>query len=151
MKKALIAMVLTMGFVTTAALTYTRAFTTLGEDGFAVPASAGVAALLRADATDGVSLARVSYDDTVYASLTGYYVGQSRTEIDTAFPIYINDGAGLRFLDEEQWLVSSEVDLLRTYEGLYLNDGWNVAFGDEQHGNAEKFHCPCGGEFDGRK
>lgn len=123
MKRLFIVGILIMILLTGTMLLSTTAIARLGEDGLALSESAGVMNSLRSGDGDAVELVPVNYDDTVYSSLTGYYVGKARKAIDKAFPIFINGGAGLRFLDEEVWLFSVDVDLVRTFEGLYLNGG----------------------------
>ena len=138
MKKLLVGFIVSMIVVTGVAVTTSRALTTVGEDGFAVPASAGISHALESGGEDAVDLVRVEYEDVVYSAWNGFYVGEERKAVDLAFPIYINNGAGLRFLNEENWLVSSEVDLLPTFEGLYLNDGYTYN-GDMEQADAEEF------------
>lgn len=123
MKRLFIVGILIMILLTGTMLLSTTAIARLGEDGLAMPESAGAMSSLRSGEGDELGLVPVAYEDTVYSSLTGYYVGKERTAIDKAYPIFINGGAGLRFLDEEAWLFSVDVDLVRSFEGLYLNGG----------------------------
>lgn len=123
MKKLFMIGVLVMSLLTGVMLLSTTAIALLGEDGLAVPGSSGVARSLRSGEGETQSLVPVAYEDTVYSTLTGYYVGSGRTAIDRTYPVFINGGAGLRFLDEETWLFSADVELLQTFEGLYLSDG----------------------------
>ena len=123
MKRLFIVGILIMSLLTGTMLFSTTAIALLGEDGLAMPESSGVTQSLRSGEENMFGLVPVHYEDTVYSSLTGYYVGQERTAIDKAYPVFINGGAGLRFLDEETWLFSADVDLLQSFEGMYLNDG----------------------------
>ena len=127
-----------MAVLTVVALNSVNALATLSEDGLAVPADAGISRLLTAGDGRALSLVDVGYEDVVYSSITGYYVGENRAAIDQNFPIYINSGTGLRFLNEEIWLVSAEVDLMRTYDGLYLADGYTYNY-DLEQADAEEF------------
>ncbi|MBS6398144.1 MAG: hypothetical protein KH452_13520 [Clostridiales bacterium] len=123
MKKFFIAAILAMCCVTAAVLGAGSVFSTIEDEGYAVPASAGVQKALAGDDGAPVSLVKVQYEDTVYETLSGYYVGKDRTKIDLTYPLYVNGGTGLRFLGEENWLVTPEVDLYQTFEGLYLSEG----------------------------
>lgn len=138
MKRMFVAAVALMAVLTVVALNSMDTLAVLAEDGFAVPADSGLSRLLSSGDGPAVSLVDVGYEDVVYSSLSGYYVGENRASIDRSFPIYINSGTGLRFLDEETWLVSSEVDLMRTYEGLYLADGYTYNSNLDQ-ADAEEF------------
>lgn len=138
MKRLFILGILTMSLLTGAMLFSTTAIALLGEDGLAIAESSGATQSLRSGTGDTLGLVPVNYEDTVYASLTGYYVGKERIAIDKSYPIFINGGAGLRFLDEEVWLFSADVDLLRTFEGMYLNDG-TTYHSDMSQADAEEF------------
>lgn len=138
MKRMFVAAVVLMAVITAVALNSMDTLAIMAEDGYAVPADSGLSRLLSSGDGPAVSLVDVGYEDVVYSSLSGYYVGADRSSIDRSFPIYINSGAGLRFLDEETWLVSAEVDLLRTYEGLYLTDGYTYNSNLDQ-ADAEEF------------
>ena len=138
MKKMFVAAVALMAVITAVALNSMDTLAVMAEDGFAVPADSGLSRLLSSGDGPAVSLVDVGYEDVVYSSLSGYFVGEERASIDRSFPIYINSGTGLRFLDEETWLVSAEVDLLRTYEGLYLSDGYTYN-SDLGQADAEEF------------
>ena len=123
MKKLFIAMIAAMCCVTAAVLGASSVFGIMNEDGFAMPASAGVAQSLSGGGSAPVSLVKVQYDDAIYSSLTGYYVGEERQQIDMTYPLYTNGGAGLRFLNDDKWLVTANVDVYQTFDGLYLSDG----------------------------
>ena len=138
MKRMFVAAIVLMAVVTAVAFSSVNALALMAEDGFAVPADAGLSRLLSSGDGSAVSLVDVGYEDVVYSSLNSYYVGEDRSSIDRSFPIYINSGTGLRFLDEEIWLVSAEVDLLRSYEGLYLSDGYTYN-SDLGQADAEEF------------
>ncbi len=98
-------------------------FAMIGDNGYAVPASSGIVQILTNKDKEPVSLIQVDHEDTVYKKVTGYFVGEEREEIDIAFPLYVNSGVGLRFLDEENWLITPEVDIYQTFDGLYVNEG----------------------------
>ncbi len=123
MKKLFAAAIAIMCCATVAIVGASSAFCTMQEDGFAVPADAGIQRALAAGGGDAISLVKVNYDDVVYSSLAGYYVGEDREKIDVNFPLYTNGGNGLRFLTDENWLITTDVDLYQTFEGLYLREG----------------------------
>ena len=123
MKKLFVALIAVMCCVTAAVLGASKVFGIMNEDGFAMPASAGIAQSLSGGGGAPVSLVKVQYEDTIYSSLSGYYVGEGRRQIDMTYPLYTNGGAGLRFLNEDKWLITSDVDVYQTFDGLYLSDG----------------------------
>ncbi len=112
-----------IGLFTAVVVFANRAISTIGDDGFAVPASSGIAQILSGEGEDPIALVPVQHDDTVYKNALGYYVGEDRHPIDITFPLYVNGGVGLRFLDETNWLITPEVDVYQTYEGLYVSEG----------------------------
>lgn len=138
MKKLLVASVLTVALLTAVAVGSTSAFATMDENGYAVPASSGIARALNTGERSMVDLIEVEYEDVVYSSMAGYYVGAQRRAIDQEYPVFINGGAALRFLNDDNWLISTEVDLIPTFEGLYLNDGYTYNRGLGQ-ADAEEF------------
>ena len=91
------------------------AFCTMEEEGFAVPADAGIAKALAGNGGDPVSLVAVQYDDVIYSSAAGYYVGKDRKKLDITYPLYTNGGTGLRFLNDEHWMITTEADLYQTF------------------------------------
>lgn len=123
MKKGFIAIILLLCCVSAIVLGTTSAFGTMEDEGFAIPADAGIARALTSGGSTPVRLAEVHRDDVIYKSLAGCYVGDKREKIDLTFPLYTNGGTGLRFLDEENWLLTTDVDLFRSYDGLYVSDG----------------------------
>ena len=98
-------------------------FSTVNEDGFVMLADAGVEQALTAGDGKPIQLVQVESEDTISSVLGYFYLDDDRTGIDITYPIWINQGTALRFLTEETWLVSTEVEILRTYEGLYLSGG----------------------------
>lgn len=123
MKKGFIAIILLLCCVSAIVLGTTSAFGTMEDEGFAIPADAGIARALTSGGSTPVRLAEIHRDDVIYKSLAGCYVGDKREKIDLTFPLYTNGGTGLRFLDEENWLLTTDVDLFRSYDGLYVSDG----------------------------
>ena len=124
MKKLFIALIVAMCCVTAAVLGASRAFGIMNEEGFAMPASAGIVqSLAGGGSSEPISLVKVQYEDVIYSSLTGYYVGQDRQQIDLTYPLYTNGGAGLHFLGDDVWLITPNVDLYQSFDGLYLSNG----------------------------
>jgi len=137
-KYVFIGCILLMAILVAALFGSTKELGVLGEDGYAVPDPSIILESLRDGRADVQGLAPVNFDDTVYSSISGYLVGEKHTKIDKDYPIYINGGAGLRFLNEENWLLSADISLLRSYEGMYLNDGTTYN-SDMTQADAEEF------------
>ncbi len=108
---------------TSAVMLSSSVFAMIGDDGYAVPASSGILQTLSKREGDPVALVPVTHDDTVYKKALGYFVGEDRDEIDVTFPLYVNGGVGLRFLREDNWLITPDVDVYQTFDGLYVNEG----------------------------
>ena len=124
MKKLFIALIVAMCCVTAAVLGASRAFGIMNEEGFAMPASAGIVqSLAGGGSSEPISLVKVQYEDVIYSSLTGYYVGQDRQQIDLTYPLYTNGGAGLHFLGDDVWLIMPNVYLYQSFDCLYLSNG----------------------------
>ena len=123
MKKLFITAIVIMCCISAAVLGASSAFCTMDDEGYAMPAEAGIAQSLAGDGSGPVSLVEVRYDDIIYSSLSGYYVGENRKKIDLTYPLYTNGGTGLRFLSDENWLVTTEADLYQTFDGLYVREG----------------------------
>lgn len=96
----------------------------IGEDGLAMPADSHVLQSLRTGDGEWQPLVAVGSEDEIYATPISYFVGKERTAMDKDFPIFIRSGAALRFLNEENWLISADVSLLQSYAGLYLSEGY---------------------------
>lgn len=109
--------------VSVAVVLATGSFSAVNEDGFAMPADAGIDRALTAGSGGTVRLVPVGKEDTISSTLGYFYLSDTRTGVSVDYPIWVHQGAGLRFLTEETWLISQDLELLRTYEGLYLSDG----------------------------
>lgn len=123
MKRVFIISIISICLVTGIVLGASSVFGTIAEDGYAVPASSGITQNLSGSGRDPVSLVEVSYEDVVYEKATGFYVGDKGTGIDISYPLYTNGGVGIRFLADDNWLITTEVDLYQTFEGLYVSEG----------------------------
>jgi len=122
-KYILAGLVLIISVVTVSVLTSVSQIAVMEADGHAVSASATVKQSLIKGEDVIQPMTEVHVDDVIYSNALGYYVGANRTAIDRNYPILINGGETLKFLDESSILVSSGLNLLTTYNGLYLNDG----------------------------
>lgn len=123
-KILLIILALLMVVVTAVVFTNVKQIAVLGDEGYAVAGSAQVKQSLAKGYGEEKKMVKVNRDDIVYSSVLGYFVGTEKTAIDKTYPVFANNGITVRFLNDENWLVSDEVNLLQTYEGLYLNDGY---------------------------
>ena len=82
MKKGFIAIILLLCCVSAIVLGTTSAFGTMEDEGFAIPADAGIARALTSGGSTPVRLAEIHRDDVIYKSLAGCYVGDKREKID---------------------------------------------------------------------
>ena len=123
MKKLFIAIIILMICVSAIVLGTTRAFGVIDTEGYAIPADAGIVRALAGEGSAPIPLAQLHRDDEIYKAATGCYVGADRKKIDLAYPLYTNGGTGLRFFGEDNWLLTADVDLFKSYNGLYVSDG----------------------------
>ncbi|WP_317855579.1 hypothetical protein [Chakrabartyella piscis] len=116
-----------------------EAFLISEDSGYAVSTSAGIVQSLSSGSNETKDLARIEYEDIIYETISGYYVGEDRVAIDIDYPMYINGGAVLRFFEEGNWLITPEVILQETYDGLYVANGDSYNKGMEQTDSNEEF------------
>lgn len=116
----------------------TKNLGSLNEAGLAVSKASSVNQTLRNGNGKPVELVNVDMEDTLYATVAGLIVGKNRVAIDDSFPLYVNGGASLRFFNEENWLLSADSEILPTYEGLYLSDGYTYGW-DMQQADPDEF------------
>ncbi len=104
------------------------------QNGYAVSSNTDVKRIL-VDGTidDPEQLTEVIQDQIIYSRVGKYYLGDERIPIDLQYPMYINGGTALRFYDDTHYLVTNTVELLSSFEGLYVSngityaeDGWQV-------------------------
>ncbi len=123
MKKLFIAAIILMFGITVAVFGARSVFGTIEEEGYIVPSSAGVSQALAGEGSVPISLVPVTYDDVVYSTLTGYFVGEDREKVDLTYPLFTKGGTGVRFLGEDNWMITTDVDLYQTFDGLYVSEG----------------------------
>lgn len=105
-------------------------------DGYMFPENT-IASDLSNSSSSTVSLIEVSANDVIYSSFTRDYLYEENITVDLDYPIYSNGGRTIRFFDNEFWLVSNEIEILESYDGLFINDGHtynddlSLADGDE--------------------
>lgn len=121
--KLFIGMAALLAAVSVVVVLATGSFSTVNEAGYVMPASSDVDRALTTGDGGIVKLVSVEKDDTISSTLGNFYLDSGRVGVDITYPLWTRQGAGLRFLTEETWLVSTRVELLRTYESLYLSDG----------------------------
>ena len=118
--KLFIGMAALLAAVSVVAVLATGSFSTVNEAGYVMPASSDVDRALTTGDGGIVKLVSVEKDDTISSTLGNFYLDNGRVGVDITYPLWTRQGAGLRFLTGETWLVSTRVELLRTYESLYL-------------------------------
>lgn len=131
--------ILVMAMFVVAVMGAARSFAQAMDDGMMMPASSGLSQALNSGKEgEPITLIQVNSEDEIYSRFGRYYVGEGRSVVDVDYPMWISGGAGLRFLDDENWLISADVNVLRTFEGLYLTGGttYNV---DRTQADLEEF------------
>lgn len=121
--KLFIGMAALLAAVSVVVVLATGSFSNVNEAGYVMSASSDVDRALTTGDGGIVKLVSVEKDDTISSTLGNFYLDNGRVGVDITYPLWTRQGAGLRFLTEETWLVSTRVELLRTYESLYLSDG----------------------------
>lgn len=110
---------------------------TIATDGYAMPASATIEANLSKTSSGKIELQYIEEDGLIYSSMFQDYDYETKTALDLSYPLYVNGGAGLMFLNNDFWLIADDFNILETYEDLYLTDGHtynadlSLADGDE--------------------
>ncbi len=136
-KKLFIAIIVLMCAITLAVILASGAIGVVEQDSYAIPSAAGIGSMKPGEDYEPLLLVTVNYDDELYSTITGYFVGADRQKIDASFPLFLKGGNGLRFLDEEVWLITTEVELYRSFEGLYLSEGYTYNSDMTQADDAE--------------
>ena len=98
----------------------------LYDEGYAVPQDKLYAALNNDSILESIALVPVSAGDVIYTRAMGgkdYYVGESKTPVSSSYPVFARNGQVLYFIDDSIALVTSDWDVLGTYDGLSLTNG----------------------------
>lgn len=110
----------------------------LGAEGFAMPSSANVNRNITSSEGSYVDLTPVKDDDEIVTLLGKTFLRVNRQSIDLTYPIWMNDFAGLRFINDEIWLVTDELEPLTSFEGMYVTEG-NTYTVDKVQADSEEF------------
>ncbi len=96
----------------------------VNDNGYVTFGDNEIATSLSMEGGKDKELLYIENDEFIYSSLGRYYMAESNTTIDMSYPMYINDGRTLSFLNHNFWLVSDRFDIVESYNGLYINDGY---------------------------
>ncbi len=90
--------------------------------------------------TGNVNLNKISSNDTFYTNLDKVYVGEEKkTEVNTVYPMYINNGLGVVNLDTKSVLINNKFELFDTYENFTVTGGKLYNFGDYEQADYENY------------
>lgn len=101
----------------------------LFDEGYAVVGDE-VRQMLSMNPIEGVEITkapmyRFNVLDYIYSRGKGFYMGEEKkTEVDLGFPMLINDGAGVLFLNQNDILFDEDFDTIHTYDQLRVVDGY---------------------------
>ena len=93
------------------------------NEGHVIESGQNVESILSQGESESINLHKLECDTMIYSSMIADYDYNTKTAIDLSYPMYMNNGAALNFLNGNYTLVSDEFRLLDTYSGLYLADG----------------------------
>ena len=122
MKKLIVLIVALLG-CTGIAFAFKPSITYVVNEGNVVESGQNISANLAQAESDSVKLHKMEADTMIYSSLLKSYDYNTKTAIDLSYPMYVNNGTTLNFLNGKYTLVSDEFQLLDTYNGLYLANG----------------------------
>ena len=109
----------------------------LNNDGYAVISNTVTEYLsinpAEEDVEDLVKMQSFDAMDYIYTQGGKYYLGdKKKVEIDTSYPLYVNQGAILQLLDDAGVLYDGDYEKEVTYEGLYIQGGYAYNKGGEK-------------------
>ena len=124
-KKIFVLIIIAMALVVAATIGSAKAFAEINDNGYAVPESSLIMQTLSEGKDNSIRLSEIESEDVIYQRMGKYYISNSNGKqlVDINYPIWVNDGGGLYFFDDEKWLITDELDILCSYEGLYLTEG----------------------------
>ena len=91
-------------------------------DGYMMPEN-HISSDLSSGNAEPVILVEVEPEDLIYSSFLNDYIYESNTKIDLDYPLYSNDGRTIQFYNQDFSIVSNEMNILESYDGLFINDG----------------------------
>ena len=90
--------------------------------------------------TGNVKLEKISATDTFYSNLDKIYVGEEKKkEVNTVYPLFINNGLGVVNLDSKSILINNKFEVFDTYENFTVTGGKLYNFGDYEQADYENY------------
>ncbi|MFI3171996.1 MAG: hypothetical protein R3Y58_06490 [Eubacteriales bacterium] len=109
------------------------------SEGYVIESGTNLTSAMSQDSSESVSLHKLEADSMIYSSFLSDYDYNTKTAIDLSYPMYINNGTGLSFFNNNYTLVTDEFQLLDTYNGLFLSNG-NTYNEDLSQADADDFY-----------
>lgn len=113
----------------------------LPEAAYTVPSSSYGAALVGKDKeelTASWNLNRYEESSPVYARGGNLYFGEDKDKIELSYPLYVNEGSAVLCMSDRISLISTEFQILPSYQWLYVSGGTSFN-SDRQQADAEEF------------
>ena len=87
-----------------------------------------------------VKLEKVTYEDKFYSNLGNLYVGEEKkTEVNSNYPIYSNDGLAVVNINEKSKLINNKFEYFESYENFTLTGGKLYNYGDLEQADYEEY------------
>ncbi len=124
----------------------------LEKGGYAI-VDDSVKQLLLSDPENEVETTSVPYYsfdplDYIYQRGNSYYMGENKkTEIDIVFPLLINGGAGIQFIEDSGTLYDVNFEEVKSYPGLMINNRISYNPGGERADADEYLFCALNNGF----
>ena len=124
LKKILIASVLILGAGLLIALNSFRQVGIMYDKGYVITENNIQGALATGTGTEPVIAAEVRLYDPVYSRGEGLYIGETKkVRIDTNYPQYVSEGAGIKLLSGREVLITEDFSSMETYPYMIINEG----------------------------
>lgn len=87
-----------------------------------------------------VKLEKVTYEDKFYNNLGNLYVGEEKkTEVNSNYPIYSNEGVAIVNINEKSKLINDKFEYFESYENFTLTGGKLYNYGDLEQADYENY------------
>lgn len=87
-----------------------------------------------------VKLEKVTYEDKFYNNLGNLYVGEEKkTEVNSNYPIYSNEGVAIVNINEKSKLINDKFEYFESYENFTLTGGKLYNYGDLEQADFENY------------
>ena len=87
-----------------------------------------------------VKLEKVTYEDKFYSNLGNLYVGEEKkTEVNSNYPIYSNEGVAIVNINEKSKLINDKFEYFESYENFTLTGGKLYNYGDLEQADYEEY------------